>query len=49
MIAIRKVAVVLPAYNAAQTLAITYDEIPRDIVDEVVLRGMIFLLTIQWK
>lgn len=33
----RKVVVVLPAYNAAQTLERTYAEIPFDIVDEVVL------------
>jgi glycosyltransferase involved in cell wall biosynthesis len=32
-----KVAVVLPAYNAARTLAETYREIPLDIVDDVVL------------
>jgi glycosyltransferase involved in cell wall biosynthesis len=33
----KKLVVVLPAYNAAKTLQITYDEIPFDIVDEVVL------------
>lgn len=33
----KKVVVVLPAYNAAQTLEQTYQEIPFDIVDEVVL------------
>jgi glycosyltransferase involved in cell wall biosynthesis len=33
----KKVAAVLPAYNAEKTLAKTYDEIPRDIVDEIVL------------
>lgn len=33
----RKVAVVLPAYNAEQTLERTYREIPLDIVDEVIL------------
>ncbi|MBD0280212.1 MAG: glycosyltransferase, partial [Flavisolibacter sp.] len=33
----KKVIVVLPAYNAALTLKKTYDEIPLDIVDEVVL------------
>lgn len=33
----KKVVVVLPAYNAGQTLEITYKEIPMDIVDEVVL------------
>ncbi|HMN88710.1 MAG TPA: glycosyltransferase family 2 protein [Saprospiraceae bacterium] len=33
----RKVIVVLPAYNAAQTLAKTYQEIPMDLVDEVIL------------
>lgn len=32
-----KIVVVLPAYNAAQTLESTYSEIPFDIVDEVVL------------
>jgi glycosyltransferase involved in cell wall biosynthesis len=32
-----RVAVVLPAYNAARTLEQTYREIPFDIVDEVVL------------
>ncbi|MBO4504723.1 MAG: glycosyltransferase family 2 protein [Bacteroidales bacterium] len=32
-----KICVVLPAYNAARTLQQTYDEIPRDIVDEVIL------------
>lgn len=33
----RKVAVVLPAYNAALTLKQTYDELPHDIVDDVIL------------
>lgn len=33
----KKVVVVLPAYNAGQTLEITYNEIPFDIVDDVVL------------
>ncbi len=33
----KKVVIVLPAYNAAQTLAKTYAEIPMDVVDEVVL------------
>lgn len=33
----KKVVVVLPAYNAAQTLEKTYNEIPFDVVDEVVL------------
>lgn len=33
----KKVVVVLPAYNAAKTLKKTYDEIPFDLVDEVVL------------
>jgi len=33
----KKIFVVLPAYNAAETLEITYKEIPFDIVDEVVL------------
>ena len=33
----QKVIVVLPAYKAAQTLRKTYEEIPFDVVDEVVL------------
>ena len=31
------VVVVMPAYNAEDTLEITYNEIPFDIVDEVIL------------
>lgn len=37
MIANKRVTVVLPAYNAAQTLEKTYKEIPLDIVDDVIL------------
>lgn len=33
----KKIAVVLPAYNAAKTLSRTYNEIPLDIVDLVIL------------
>lgn len=33
----KKIIVVLPAYNAEKTLHRTYDEIPHDIVDEVIL------------
>ena len=33
----KKIVAVLPAYNAALTLKKTYDEIPFDIVDDVVL------------
>ncbi len=33
----KKVVVVMPAYNAAATLQRTYDELPKDIVDEVIL------------
>jgi len=33
----KKVAVVMPAYNAARTLEQTYREIPLDLVDEVVV------------
>jgi len=33
----KKVVVVLPAYNAALTLKKTYEEIPFDLVDEVIL------------
>jgi len=32
-----RIAVVLPAYNAARTLCQTVDEIPRDIVDDIIL------------
>ncbi len=37
MILNKKIVVVLPAYNASKTLEQTYNEIPFDIVDEVVL------------
>jgi glycosyltransferase involved in cell wall biosynthesis len=37
MINNKKIAVVLPAYNAEKTLEQTYSEIPFDIVDEVIL------------
>jgi glycosyltransferase involved in cell wall biosynthesis len=37
MINNKKVTIVLPAYNAEKTLEITYNEIPFDIVDEVIL------------
>lgn len=37
MIKGKKLVVILPAYNAAKTLKKTYDEIPFNIVDEVVL------------
>lgn len=33
----KKIVVVLPAYNAAQTLEMTYREIPFNLVDEVIL------------
>ena len=33
----KRVCVVLPAYNAAETVEMTYKEIPFDIVDDVVL------------
>ncbi|HLO25648.1 MAG TPA: glycosyltransferase family 2 protein, partial [Geobacteraceae bacterium] len=33
----KKIVVVLPAYNAAKTLEITYNEIPFEFVDDVVL------------
>lgn len=33
----KKIVVVLPAYNAAKTLEKTYNEIPFDIVDDIVL------------
>lgn len=37
MLANKKITVVLPAYNAAQTLKQTFDEIPQDIVDDIIL------------
>ena len=37
MIGRRRIAVILPAYNAARTLRTTVDEIARDIVDDVIL------------
>jgi len=33
----RKIIVVMPAYNAGQTLERTYSEIPRDVVDDIIL------------
>ena len=33
----KKVVVVMPAYNAAKTLKKTYDEVPKDVVDEILL------------
>jgi len=33
----RKICVVLPAYNAEKTLTKTYNEIPLDVVDEIIL------------
>ena len=33
----KKVIVVLPAYNAAKTLERTFKDIPKDIVDEIIL------------
>ncbi len=33
----KKIIVVLPAYNAEKTLKRTYDDIPKDIVDEIIL------------
>src|SRR6516162_6293028 len=37
MLGTRKVCVVLPAYNAARTLEMTYQEISREVVDDVIL------------
>jgi glycosyltransferase involved in cell wall biosynthesis len=37
MVLNKKVVVILPAYNASQTLRQTYEEIPFDIVDDVIL------------
>jgi glycosyltransferase involved in cell wall biosynthesis len=37
VIANRRICVVLPAYNAARTLEMTFHEIPADVVDDVIL------------
>jgi glycosyltransferase involved in cell wall biosynthesis len=37
MIKGKKVVVVFPAYNAAKTLEVTYNEIDREVVDEVII------------
>ncbi len=37
MLGSKRIAVVLPAFNASKTLARTYAEIPFDIVDEIIL------------
>jgi len=37
MLTNKKITVVLPAYNAAQTLKRTFDEIPHDVVDDIIL------------
>lgn len=37
MLAGKRVAVVMPAYNAAKTLVQTVDEIPKEIVDDIIL------------
>lgn len=37
MISNKKLIVVMPAYNASKTLKQTYDDLPHDIVDEVIL------------
>ncbi len=33
----KRITVILPAYNAARTLKQTYDEIPKDVVDDIIL------------
>ena len=33
----KKIVVVMPAYNAEKTLRKTYDEIPKDVVDDIIL------------
>ena len=37
MINDRKLVVVMPAYNASETVEKTYRELPLDVVDEVIL------------
>jgi glycosyltransferase involved in cell wall biosynthesis len=45
----KRVCVVLPAYNAAETIEMTYKEIPFDIVDDVVLVDDASKDGIWWK
>ena len=33
----KKITVIMPAYNAAETLKMTYDQIPHDLIDEIIL------------
>lgn len=33
----KRIAVILPAYNASRTLEVTFNELPHDIVDEIIL------------
>jgi len=33
----KKIAVIMPAYNAEKTLLRTYEEIPKDVVDDIIL------------
>jgi len=33
----KRIVVVMPAYNAAKTLSQTYSELPRDVVDDVIV------------
>lgn len=35
----KKIIVVMPAYNAASTLEKTYQEIPHNIIDDVIIGG----------
>ena len=37
MINNKKIIIVMPAYNAQATLKETYDAIPKDIVDDIIL------------
>lgn len=37
MIGNQRISVILPAYNASVTLRQTYDEIPRDLIDDLIL------------
>ena len=47
MIKGKKVVVVMPAYNAEQTLEKTYNEIPFDVVDQVILVDVMVLMKLQ--
>ena len=38
----KRIVTVMPAYNAEKTLKKTYDEMPHDIIDDVMIASRIF-------